>query len=183
MKAVGQGTLPRNLLFHEGEIGRRVAGRTLDQSADLRRHPGGQEGCDIERRHIPERDREDHADADLGEGREDDVERLLILRHQGVHVLHGGDAVLEAFDGADQGAGADLGAAAAAEIGWLGMQRPDVEGHVLQQALHQSVVGVEMRIDEAGHQQAAPRPPARPAPDRLPAMRRSAGRPAAAPRG
>jgi hypothetical protein len=155
VKTARYGIEPRDLPLDKGEIGMRVTRRPLHHRADIRRHVGGQKGCYVERRHIPERDREDDANPDLGEGREDDVQRLLILRHQGVHVLDGGDAVLEAFDRANEGAGADLGAAPLAEIGRLGMQRPDIEGHVLQQAFRQRVVGVEMRVDETRHQQAA----------------------------
>src|SRR5258708_27924559 len=37
------------------------------------------------------------------------------------------------------------------------MQSPDIEGHVLQEALRQYVVGVIMSVDEAGHYELAAR--------------------------
>jgi len=99
--------------------------------------------------------REHDANADLPVGRRDDIQGLFVMRHQRTHVLNGRDPVLQAFNGAQHRPHAELGLAPLAEIGRLGMQGPDVERRILYQALNQGVVGVIVRIDEAGHDQFA----------------------------
>ena len=150
-----QGIEPRDLRFDEGEVRTCVAGLAADDRRDVRRHVGRQERLDIESRDVPNRDGEHHANADLRIGGEDGVERLLVLRHEGVHVLDGGGAVPQAFHRTQQRSCAKLGLASLAPIGRLRMQRPDVERHVLEPALREHVVGMVVRVDEAGDEQLA----------------------------
>ena len=144
---------PDDLLLDEGEIGRGIARDALHQGPHRIGHVARQKRRNVQSGDVAQGDREHHTDADLGESGESRVQRFLVLRHQAVHVLDGGDAVAEAFDGPDQRAGPDLRPAALAEIGGLRVQRPDIEGHVFQQALQQAVIRVEMRVDEARHDQ------------------------------
>ena len=105
---------------------------------NVRRHAWRQKRLDIESGDIADRDREHHADADLGIGSEDDIQRFLVLRHQRIHVLDGGDAVPQAFHRTEQRARPQLGFASLAPIGRLRMQRPDIERHVFEAAFQRT---------------------------------------------
>jgi hypothetical protein len=82
---------------------------------------------------------------------EDDVQGFLVLRHERVHILKSRDAIPYAFEGAQKGANTELRPASWPKIGWLRVQRPDVEGHVLKKAFGQHVIGMVMRVDEPGN--------------------------------
>ena len=74
---------------------------------------------------------------------------------QGEEILHRGDAVAQHLGGADQRAQPHLLERARGRSCRVGMQRPDVEGHFLEQALRHHVMRMVVRVDEARHDELA----------------------------
>ena len=100
--------------------------------------------------------REHHAHAGLLVGRQHGVDSGVVLRHHGEEILDGGDAVAQRLGGAEQRAQPYLAQRAVAVVAGIGVQRPDVEGHLLEQALRQHVMGVIVRVHHAGDDELAP---------------------------
>ena len=101
MQSGRQGIEPSDLSLDERQIRRSVSRLAANDGGDVCRHVLRQERLDVERGDIADGDGEHHPDANFGIGSENDVERLLVLWHQRVHILDGGDAVPQAFHRAE----------------------------------------------------------------------------------
>ena len=108
VQARGQGRQPFDLALDEGDLLAGVLRHAATIAMHGFRHVRRQERRNVERADIAHRDREDHTDTDLLIGAEDDVQRLLVLRDERVHVLDRGDAVPQALERAKQRANAEL---------------------------------------------------------------------------
>ena len=109
-----------------------------------------------DRRHVPYHGREHHAQPDLAVGVDHDVGVGVVERDQPQHVLHAGDAAADRLQRADQRARPHLLPAA------VGAQRqrveqPHFQRQLLEQAAAERVVGMVVRVDEAGDDELAAR--------------------------
>ena len=151
----GMQASPLDLRGDEVELVAGFAVGAGDALADRLRQVFRDERRNIEGGAIARRDGEHDADAGLLVGRQHRVDQGLVLRHQREKVLDGGDAVAELFGGADQRSQPHLLKGARTVACRIGMQRPDVERHFLEQALRHHVVRMVMGVDETRHDELA----------------------------
>jgi hypothetical protein len=93
---------------------------------------------------------EDHADADLLISLHDRIEMPVLERIERQHVLNGGHAGAQAFQSAEQGAGAHFFHRARRILRRQRVETPGLERHFLECAFGQHIVRVVMGVDEAG---------------------------------
>ncbi len=117
-----------------------AASAAEDTGADRLRQVLGHQGRDIELRSVARRDGEVDPDAGLVIGREHGVDERLVGWIDREEVLHRRDAIAQHLGRADQRADADLAMAAGTVTGRTGIACPDVEGRLLEHALHQNIV-------------------------------------------
>ena len=106
-------------------------------------------GGGFQRRPLRHMGGENAAYAHLVVSLEHGVDVVRVERVDAVHVLHGGDAAMQAFHGADQRTRPQLAAGPAGEAGRQAQHAPKLNRYRFKEAFQQRVVRVVMRVDKA----------------------------------
>jgi hypothetical protein len=109
-----------------------------------------------DRRDVPDHGREHDANPRLAIGGNNDIGLLIGERNKPQHVLHGGDAAPQALQRAHQGARTYLLLAAIGPHRQR-VEQPYFQRQLLEQAATEHVMGMVVRVDESGHDQASGR--------------------------